>query len=96
MEQAISFLKRFRFDDSEIQSIFNICDMIQHTKVDEMVDNCNLLVKFGFPKTELDFLIKSNPQFLVLDAKSLERNLKDLVKNGEDLEELLLSNPYLI
>ena len=90
------FFQEFLLDNSEIQSVINMFPMIEHTSADKMAQNCKLVVEYGYPRTELSFLVLSNPGFLVYDKDSLKQVLINLTKDDADLEELLNQNPYLL
>lgn len=96
MEQkTLEFLKSFKLTNSEIQSIVNLCEGVLFADIERMMNNCKILVKYGYPKSDIDFLLLSNPGFLVDDNSNLEKKLKNLSRGG-DIEELLKTNPNLI
>ena len=97
MQQSnMEFLKTFNFTVAEIKTITDICEGVCFVDVSRMIENCKVLVKYGYPRSDMDFLILANPCFLVSDALYLERKIKQIVANGDDLEELLKADPFLV
>ena len=97
MEQdKLTFFKNFRYTDIEIQSIINTCNDIEHTPTTQMADNCRILVENGYPRTELDFLILTNPRFLTYAPEYLKNILAEHKKAGLSLEELINENPFVL
>ena len=80
----------------EIKDIEMVAPIIDELTFDEFAQNCKLLIKYGYPKCDLDFLINANPNIFVLSSKDLEEDLKSLAKQYDNIELALKNNPFLI
>ena len=76
--------------------MLNIAPMLEVTSFAEFTDSCKMLVKYGFPKSDLDCLFLANPNIFVQSAADLEIQLKQLAKNYDDLEMALKEDPMLL
>jgi len=90
------FLKTFDISDNEINDIINLSPMLKETSYQEFMDNCNLLIKYGYPKSDLDVLILSNPNIFVRSKQDLEKDLITLLEQYKSIEQILKLNPYII
>lgn len=95
-KKVIKFLRDFNISDNELADIINIAPMIEETSYQEFSDNCKLLVKYGYPKIDLDILILGNPNIFVRSKQDLEHDLMNLTKQYHDIEQILKLNPYII
>ena len=95
-KKIVKFLKGFKISDLEIKDIINISPMIDAIDYAEFADNCKLLIKYGYPDVDLDYLILSNPSIFSRSSSDLEEDLKKLSIKYNDIEEALKSNPFLI
>ena len=94
--KILKVLKSYKFSDSEINDVLTLCPMFDVLTHEEFGQNCYLLVSFGYPKSELDFLILSNPSIFARSAKDLEADLKKLSAKTADIEQALKQNPMCI
>lgn len=94
--KIIEVLKQYKLTDAEIADMLAIAPMLAATSFQEFTANCRLLVKFGYPQSDLDFLFLANPNLFVVATQDLEADLKKLVSTCDDLEVALKENPFLI
>ena len=95
-KKIVEFLKKYDISDNEIKDIITIAPMMDVVKYCELVENCIVLTKFGYPKSELDFLLLSNPNIFVKSSFDLEKELMSLKKQYGDIEIILKNNPTII
>lgn len=95
-KKIVRFFKNYDINDLEIEDIKNIAPMIEYTSYKEFMENCNLLIKYGYPKEDLDILILGNPNIFVRSKKDLEDDLIKLSKEYEEIETVLKKNPNII
>lgn len=94
--EVIKFMKQYQISDLEIEDIKNIAPMIDVTSYNDFILNCKLLMKYGYPKSDLDVLLLANPNIFVMTSKDLERDLKKLQNKFGDIEIILKENPTII
>ena len=94
--KIVEFMQQYRISDLEIEDIKNIAPMIDVTSYNEFVVNCQLLTSYGYPKSDLDFLLLANPQIFVMSPKDLKNDLIKLRNEYEDIEIILKENPMII
>ena len=80
----------------EIQNVLNIAPMMEFVTGEELYVNCQLLVTYGYPESELDYLFMANPNIFVKSSNDLKEELEDLLKKYDDLEIVLKENPNII
>lgn len=90
MQGKLKFFQNLNINQEEYH---NIKDGLDCMDVSEATKCIELLVLYGYPKSELRDLILINPQILLYSPAILETNLKNL---GADIEEKLKNNPFLI
>lgn len=95
-EKIIKFIKKYDISDLEIGDIINIAPMLEVTTYNEFISNCKLLVEYGYPREELDFLLLANPNIFARSNKDLKEDLINLSVKYEDIEEILKQNPTII
>lgn len=95
-KKIIDFLKEFDISSSERDVIVKTAPMLDVITSQEFAQNCALLVKYGYPKIDLDILLLSNPNIFVMSPEDLENSLKTLKKKYDDIEEILKFNPTII
>lgn len=95
-KNIIKFIKTYNISDLEIADIITSAPMIEVLEYNEFIENCNLLVAYGYPKADLDVLLIANPNIFVNSPKKLEINLQDLKEEYGDIEEVLKNNPFII
>ncbi|MEG1751666.1 MAG: hypothetical protein RR140_00555 [Clostridia bacterium] len=94
---SVEFIKNtFGIDNETIMNMINICEGILIIDKDRILQNAKTLIEFGYPKNELGMLFSVNPAVLCYDYKELTAKLKQVIKNNNNLEELLKNNPFLI
>lgn len=90
------FIKKYNISNLEINSMLTVAPMLDIINYDEFVDNCKLLIKYGYPKYDLDFLMLSNPNIFVMNNSDLKNDLDKLKKQYNDIEEILKQDPTII
>lgn len=95
-ERIISFIKKYKISNSEIDSMLVGAPMLDVINYDEFVDNCKLLIQYGYPKSDLDFLMLSNPNIFTMSFDDLKNDLKKLIKKYGDIEQILKQDPTII
>ena len=95
-ERIISFIKKYKISNSEIDSMLVGAPMLDAINYDEFVDNCKLLIQYGYPKSDLDFLMLSNPNIFTMSFDDLKNDLKKLIKKYGDIEQILKQDPTII
>ena len=89
-------LKDYEISELEIKDILNLSPMMDVITYEEFIENCYVLVRNGYPQSDLDVLIMSNPKLFVGSPKDLEEDLIKLKKEYGDIEEILKDNPNII
>ena len=95
-KQIIKFIKKYDISDLEIKDIVNIAPMLEVTSYEEFIDNCKLLVEYGYPQSDLDVLLLANTNIFVKSFKDLKEDLETLSSKVDDIEEILKENPTII
>ena len=90
MQNTLSFFQNLNISRDEFQSIKDGLDCMDLKEATRCVE---LLVLYGYPKTEIRDLILVNPQILLYSPTLLEEKLKTL---GDDIEDKLKNDPFLI
>ena len=90
------FFKELKFDDSEIATLISIAPTLEELSVAEAEENMNAVISFGYPVSDITYLISQNPSFLCRNITDLISDLKAIVLQYGDIEEALKSDPYLI
>lgn len=83
-------------NEIEIDDLENIEPMFIGLTIEEFVENCKVMIDFGYPECDLDVLILSNPNIFVRPKESLIISLTELSKTCDDIESALKDNPYII
>ena len=94
--EIIKFIKKCGISELEIEDMLNIAPMLEVQSFEDFMANCTLLVKYGYPKIDLDVLLLSNPNIFAISKKDLEAELKELKSKYGDIEEVLKENPFII
>lgn len=94
--EIIKFIKKYGISELEIDDMLNIAPMLEVQSFEDFMANCTLLVKYGYPKIDLDVLLLSNPNIFAISKKDLEAELKELKSKYGDIEEILKENPFII
>lgn len=89
------FIQSYGISNLELQDILNLAPMMEVITFDEFMQNTAVLVYYGYPKSDLDFLLLSNPNLFVGNPDDLKRDLIELKKQG-DIEVILKQDPYII
>lgn len=95
-KKILDFLNEFNISQSQRDTIVAIAPMFDVIDSKEFATNCALLVKYGYPKIDLDYLVMSNPNLFVRLPEDLESALKKLKLKYDDIEEILKLNPTII
>ena len=94
--KIINVLKQYQLADSEIEDMLTIAPMLDVTTFEEFTENCKVLVKYGYPKSDLDYLFLANPNLFVVSADELDADLKKLSAKCDDIEMVLKTDPASI
>lgn len=87
------YLKSLFFDEEDIENFEILCPALEFISSENAFKCIKAVVNSGFPESEIDSLIFSNPGFL---TKNPEEIKKILSKVSGDIEEILKANPDLI
>ena len=94
MDQALyNYLIKLGFDEEDIKFLCTGCPGLENISADIALQNVATVVRYGYPKEDMDGLIAANPNFLLNNPTDLE---KVLINLGDNVEESLKTNPYLI
>jgi len=94
MESALfQFLVRVGLNDDDIDFICNSFPELDNIDSEDAIENARLVVDYGFPIDELEWLILINPSFLINSPMLLEEILQKL---GNNVESELKKNPFII
>ena len=96
MENIKDLLKSLDITRENYLELLEICPGLEIADEDKMMQCVNLVVKYGYPKEDLDSLILINPSFLMWDPKDLDNRLKHIMLICDNLETKLKEDPYLI
>ena len=92
-EELIKFLNSLSIDNEEIEGLIKLCPGLEIIDTERAITNVKLLVKAGYPLSDVSSIIYINPGFLTNDPTELS---KTLIAIGDDLENKLNENPFLI
>jgi len=92
-QNNLNFLLEYNLQPEDIDQICTEYPGIIIADTQRIIKNINLLIQFGYPKLDLDSIIMINPKFLLSDHEDL---IKKLIAIGENVEEKLKENPFLI
>lgn len=87
---------RLGLTENEVENILTIAPEIGTLSVESFKKNCEILVKFGYPKIDLDALLLANPNIFTHSQNELTSLLEDLLSETGDIEEALKTNPFII
>lgn len=91
-KNIVEVLKSYNLSDSEIQDMQTMEPSLEVVTFDEFVQNCNVLISLGYPKSDLDFLFLSKPYLFTLSIIELKKELALLTNNGADDIEFVLKH----
>ena len=91
-KRLFDYFKSIGFEDAEIASLQERCPGLDIVDTDKAFECIRILVKAGYPKEDLSYLLALNPSIMLYDPADLE----DIVKNFDDIEETLKNDPYAI
>lgn len=94
--KIIEFIKNYKISDLEINNMINIAPMLKYATYNEFINNCKLLIEYGYPQEDLDLLMLANPKIFARSYKDLMDDLKELSQEYDDIEEILKENPTII
>lgn len=93
-KKIVDFIKKYDISDLEIEDMLEIAPMLDVTTYDEFKTNVFLLVEYGYPLSDLDFLMLSNPNMFAESARDLKADLEKLKQKFGDVEEPLKKGIY--
>ena len=94
MKKAVyNFLIKTGLDNDDINFICSSYPEFNSVEYKKVIENAKIVVDYGFPVEELDYLILVNPGFLLSNTDVLEQILIEL---GDNIAEKLKNNPLLI
>lgn len=94
-KKIIEFIQSYGISKLELQDILNMAPRMDVITFDDFMQNVASFVFYGYPKSELDFLLLSNPNLFIGNTNALKEKLVKLKELG-DIEEILKENPYVI
>lgn len=92
-KKTIAFLEFLNFNMETIELLKTSYSEIFYTNPDIVINNILTLVKYGYPKSDVEDFMLQNPTFVLYDNLVLSSLLENL---GDDIESKLKSNPYFI
>lgn len=87
------FLRKIGLNENDIKFICESFPELEEISSEIAIDNAKLVVDYGFPLKDLNWLILINPSFLFADYDELADILDDF---GDNVEQILKKNPLLI
>ena len=90
------FLKDLKFNDDEINSLVDICPMLEELDFELASANIAAVAEFGYPADDIGFIIAANPAFLCRTTVDLVDDLGRIAHQYGDVETALKNNPDLI
>ncbi len=93
-EDLKKFLLQMKFTKYEIEDMKNLAPLLEVTTLEELKEVVRVLKHYGYPEEDLPELFYQNPNIMVMDGKSLAKELDKLVKQGIDIEEFLKTDPF--
>lgn len=94
--ELLKQLYRLGLTENEVEDILSIAPEFKNLSVENFKNNCEMLVKFGYPKIDLDALLLANPNIFTHSEDELSTQLEDLLAETGDIEEALKVNPFVI
>lgn len=91
-----NIMYKYKLLDTEIEDILTIEPSFKTLSYEEFKLNCKLLAEYGYPISDLDFLIKANPKIFVLLQRFLRERLENLKWEYGDVERILKYDPTII
>jgi len=96
MENIKDLLKSLDVTEEDYMELLQICPGLEIADNDKMMACVDVVVKYGYPKEDLDSLILINPSFLMWEPKDLENRIKHIMLICDNLEDKLKEDPYII
>ena len=94
MEKSVyNFFTKLGLDDEDINFIKSSYPELDTFSKEKILGNAKLVVDYGYPAEDLEFLVLINPGFLISNTEVLEEILLDL---GSNVAEALKQDPFLI
>jgi len=94
MERAIyNFLHKIGLDDEDIKFIMSSYPELDTYPSSKILGNAKLVVDYGYPIEDLEFLVLINPGFLISNTETLEEILISL---GSEVANALKTDPFII
>ena len=90
---VLTLLKPYDIDEEDFNDMKSAYEGIEFLDAERVLKNLMVLEQFGFPKSDINILLLSNPKILAYNPKILAEKLMLL---GGDIETKLKSNPFLI
>lgn len=95
-KNIINFIKKYDISILELKDIVNIAPMMDVLNYEDLMENVQVLTKYGYPEEDMDVLLLANPNLFVGSPKDLEEDLLKLKTEYGDIEEPLKNNPLII
>ena len=92
-KDLIKFLNELSIENEEIEGLIELCPGLEFIDTERAKTNVKLVVNAGYPLSDISSIIYINPGFLTNDPTELT---KTLISIGDDLENKLNNNPFLI
>ena len=94
LEKAVkSFFKKIGLDDEDVNFITTSYPELDTYSSSKILGNAKLVVDYGYPLEDLEFLILINPGFLISNTETLKEILISL---GADVADALKADPFII
>lgn len=87
------YLLSLDFTDDDINTLIETVPGLEIISFERAIKNIKIVSGMGYPEEDIDFLISANPGFLCNDPEQLMHVLMQL---GDDIEEKLKADPFLI
>ena len=94
MEKSVKkFLYQIGLDDEDIAFIVSSYPELEISPASKIIGNAKLVIDYGYPISDLEFLVLINPGFLISNTETLENILISL---GSDVAYMLKNDPFII
>jgi len=90
---VLTLLKPYDIDEEDFNDMLSAYEGIEFLDAERVLKNLMVLEQFGFPKSDINILLISNPKILAYNPKILAEKLINL---GGDVETKLKANPFLL
>ena len=92
-KKVLNYFKDLGLTPDDVKLILESAPEILDMTDDEIIKNIELVIDYGYPRNDIGTLVQVNPSFIISSYELLDDLLRAI---GDDLEEKLKDNPFLI